>query len=494
MTSNVILEFRAILSGWSSLDTWIVITAALAAMACALPGVYLVLRRQSMMGDAISHTVLLGVVLAFLAGQALVQAGWIDSALPTRHAVMFVGAVFIGVLTAVLTEWVQRLGRVESSAAMGVVFTTMFALGLVLIRMVADDVHIDPDCVLYGIIETVAMQPLGEARLPAPVVEVFQALGLFAAGERDPGLVPRAAAVNAGMLLANVLLLLAFYKELRISAFDPELATSQGVNARWVNYALMAVTAATLVAAFESVGSILVIAMLIGPPATARLLTDRLGLMLLWSVLIAAACAVAGHVLAITVPPIIFGRLGYNSNDFDVKTAGMIAAACGLFFVAAVLFAPRYGLISKTVHNARLSWRIVCEDLLGLLYRFEESAAGAKPRDAIRLSARLVGLGPLSVRLALWRLRWTGAVRREPAGYRLTESGRTEARSLVRAHRLWESYMSRHFALPDDHLHETAARVEHYIDPELERELAEELQAPAVDPHGKAIPAQKSPQ
>src|SRR3989304_4653231 len=150
------------LSDWGRLDTWIVVTGALAAMACALPGNYLVLRRQSMMGDALSHTVLLGLVGAFLLMHALRANEWISPATyaATRHTAMFTGAVLAGVLTALLTEGVRKLGRIESTASLGVVFTTLFALGLLLIRWKADSVDIDPGCVLYGTIETVVMDTI----------------------------------------------------------------------------------------------------------------------------------------------------------------------------------------------------------------------------------------------------------------------------------------------------------------------------------------------
>ena len=227
---------------------------ALAAMACALPGCFLLLRRQSLMGDAISHTSLLGIVAAFFVSHWLVETKIISPAteLSVRHMAMCLGAVLVGVLSAWLTESLQKLGNVESSAALGVVFTSLFALGLLLIRAVADDVHIDPDCVLYGAIEMAPLETIGKSG------------------------VPRAVVVNGVVLVINLLLTILLFKELRLSAFDPALATTQGIPANVMHYGLMGVTAMTLVAAFESVGSILVIAMLIIPPATAYLLTDRL--------------------------------------------------------------------------------------------------------------------------------------------------------------------------------------------------------------------------
>jgi manganese/zinc/iron transport system permease protein len=469
------------LADWGPLDTWIAVTAALAAMACALPGVFLVLRRQSLMGDALTHTVLPGIVAAFLLAFWLKSAGWItpQTYRATEHAALFLGAIGVGVFSAVLTEWLQRLGGVEGTAALGVVYTTLFAVGLLLVRVAADSVHIDPDCVLYGTIETVAMDTL--RGLPI-----------------ERGGIPRAAVVNGGVLCVNLLLVALFYKELRITAFDPALATTLGIPARLLHYALMAATAVTLVSAFESVGSILVIAMLIAPAATACLLSDRLARIIALSLGLAGAAAVLGHVLAISVPPVVFARLGFDTVE-SAGTAGMMAVACGLLFVAAMMFAPRHGVISRIMHRAGLGLRIAAEDVLGSLYRREEAGAAAPPSGgaahaaASRMTSELFrdqtqGISPLLRRLAQWKLTWSGLVAGRRGAQCLTPAGRRAAEELVRAHRLWESYMATHFQVPSDHLHETAAKVEHYLGPALRAEIAAELDRPDYDPHGRAIP------
>lgn len=459
----MIREAVEILSGWSSLDTWIVITAALAAMACAIPGVFLVVRRQSMMGDALSHTTLPGVVGAFLLAHWLRTSGWLSPETydATRHGAMFAGALIIGILSAAMTETVQKLGRVEASAALGVVFTTLFAAGLLMIRIAADSVHLDPDCVLYGIVEVVVMDTVGDSN------------------------VPRAAVSNLLVLIANVILVVVFFKELRVSAFDPALSTTLGISAQAMHYGLMAVTAATLVSAFETVGSILVIAMLIAPPATAYLVTDRLSTMLALSVAFAALSAVLGHAMAITLPAIIFSRLGLAAVT-DASVAGMIAVASGLLFVTALLFGPRYGVLSRLLRQTKLGLRIAAEDVLGFLYRAEEM--GQHEAQTVMSP----GAGQLLTSVAVRQLLWGGAITGSSSGYQLTDSGRTRARDLVRAHRLWESYMAKHFQLPEDHLHDTAARVEHYLDPALRASLADELQTPDTDPHGREIPEEPS--
>ncbi len=459
----MIQEACELLGRWDSYDSWIVLTAALAGMACALPGVFLVVRRQSMMGDALSHTTLPGIVAAFLFAFYLKSRGWISAEVyeAWRHAAMFAGAMAIGVLSAVLTEWVQKRGRVEANAALGVVFTTLFAAGLLSIRLAADSVHIDPDCVLYGNIETV-------------VIDLWPGTGI-----------PRAVVVNGGVLVVNLLLVFVLLKELRISAFDPALATTMGINARWMHYGLMAVTAATLVAAFETVGSILVIAMLIVPAATAHLLTDRLGGLIGLSLAVAAVSAVCGHALAIVAPPIAFRRLGF-ATVVDASTAGMVAVAGGLLFILAMFCGPRYGLISKWVHRFRLQIRIASEDVLGLFYRLGEKDDAPAVVPAARLQSTAVGA--LMSKVALWQLARAGEVTSAAAGYRLTPAGQLRAERLVRSHRLWETYVAKHFELPDDHLHESAHWVEHFIDPELRDELFAELSEPTKDPHGAVIP------
>ena len=267
-------------SDWSAIDTWIVVTAALAAMACALPGTFLLLRRESLMGDALSHATLPGMVLAFLALNAAEHAGWLSPGglAAWRHPALFVGAAISGVLCGLLAELLQRWGRMEPSAALGVVFTSLFALGLLLIRTWADQAHIDPGCVLYGNLEMVIADPFGNTGIPRAVV------------------------INGGMLVINGTLLLLFYKELKLCTFDRDLAVSLGIPADRIHLLLLAVTGATVVAAFESVGSILVIAMLVAPPATALLLSDRLQGVLIGAVIIGAATALGGHLAALAIP------------------------------------------------------------------------------------------------------------------------------------------------------------------------------------------------
>lgn len=211
-------------------------------------------------------------------------------------------------------------------------------------------------------------------------------------------------------------------------------------------------------------------------PAAAHLLTDRYLTLLILSVLLAAVSAALGHVAGITVPT----WFGFP----DTTTAGMMAVGVGLMFGLAMLAAPRHGIVSRIAHRLALSLRIAREDVLGLLYRAEEAGIGSPHPGAPPSS---VGLPPVIRRLALWKLQRSGKIVLVTDALRLTELGRHDAWQLVRAHRLWESYLAKHFELSTDHLHESAERAKHFITDAMNEALADDLHDVHLDPHGKVI-------
>ena len=278
---------------WTELDTWIVLTGALTAMACAVPGVFLLLNKQSMLGDAISHAVLPGLAIGFLVSGS-------RDPLP-----MFIGAVLAGLFTGVVSGVIERRGRVEAGASLGVVFCSLFALGLILIRLAADHVDLDPGCVLYGALELAVI---------------------------DSATVPRIVWQSGAILILNLFLAGVFFKELQVVAFDPRFAKASGIPSGLIQQGLTVVTALTTVVAFESVGSILVIAMLIVPGASAMLLSRSVSGVLLWSLVVAISSAVLGHVLAISIGPTWLGLLTGRHDLGSLSSAGMMAASAGGIF------------------------------------------------------------------------------------------------------------------------------------------------------------------
>ncbi len=452
---------------WTLDDTWIILIGTLCAGSCALLGCFLVLRRQSMMGDAISHAVLPGLAAAF----------WMTGS--RASFAMFIGAAVVGVLTAVFTQWIQSFGKVDRGASMGVVFTTLFAIGLIMIEHGPPAGAIEPgmqhvampdldaNCVLYGMIDF------------APLDQV-QFLGQW---------LPRAVVILGAVLLLNILVVTALYKELKITSFDPALATTLGINATFMHYLLMVLVAITTVASFEVIGSILVIAMLIVPAAAAYLMTERLSMMIIASLIIGGLSATLGHVATILVPPM----LGFK----DTTTSGMMAAVAGLLFTLIMLLAPRQGVLTRIAQQRRLSSRIVREDVLGLLYRVEEQVDEATGATAAAPATQGVPFeqiddvlqsGKRAIRAALRRLLREGKIQKQDAIYALAAGGRNEARDMIRGHRLWESYLDQNLALPIDHLHAPAENLEHVTTESMRQQLAEATANPQVDPQGKTVP------
>ncbi|MBC2860687.1 metal ABC transporter permease [Stappia sp. 28M-7] len=285
-----------------------ILIGVLSAIACALPGNFLILRRQALIGDAISHVVLPGIVVAFLVTGSL-------ASLP-----MLLGAAGAALVAVLLIETIRRLGGIEPGAAMGVVFTAMFAGGVLLLEQSdTSGVHLDVEHALMGNLESLIwFDATGWGSLLDPAALA----GL-------PPELPRIALVAAVMTV----LMLVFWRPLKLSTFDEGFAATLGLPVRLIGLALVAASAVAAVAAFDAVGSIIVIAMFICPPATARLMTERLERQVAWSAVFAALSAVLGYVLA-----------GYGPQWLGaanaVSAAGMIATVSGAILAVACLFAP----------------------------------------------------------------------------------------------------------------------------------------------------------
>jgi ABC-type Mn2+/Zn2+ transport system permease subunit/Mn-dependent DtxR family transcriptional regulator len=413
----------------------------LVSLACGWIGCYLILQGMALVGDAISHTVLLGIVVAVLmTGQVTGSA-------------TFVGAVVTGVITAVLIESLHSTCRVKEDAAIGIVFTSLFALGVVLLSVFAGRAHIDTQHVLYGSLELVASQPgftVGGIDVPAAVCQM---------------------AFVAAVVLA---LIVAFYKELLVVSFDPQLAASLGLRPRVVRYGMMAVLSLTVVAAFNSVGAILAVAMLIAPAATAYLLTRRLPMMLFLS-------AVVGAVSSL---------VGYHASFFPgvSAAAAMSSVACGLFTLA-FLFAPEQGLVAAALRRLRLRFRMSQENIIRHMLKLAEGAPrGAVESDRIVAALQTTALQFRTAANALLRRGWIEAAPESRTALRLTPRGLVQAERLDRAHRLWETFLVEKVGLPSDHVHPIAEEVEHLLSEQLVERVDDALGHPVTDPHGAPIP------
>ena len=286
-----------------------ILIGILAAIACALPGNFLVLRKQALIGDAISHVVLPGIVLAFLVTQAL--DAW----------AMLLGAGAAALFAVVMIDVIKRVSRIEVGAIMGVVFTTLFALGVLLLEQSsASSVHLDVEHALMGNLESLIWL---EARGWASLLDPVALAGL-------PPELPRLALT----LALIIVLLILFWRPLTLSTFDEGYAESLGLPVRAISLGLVMVSALAAVTAFDAVGSIIVIAMFICPAAAARLMTDRLRSQIWWSVGFATLSASLGYVLA------GYGPLWIGLEN-SVSAAGMIAAVSGLILALTAVFGPK---------------------------------------------------------------------------------------------------------------------------------------------------------
>lgn len=354
--------------------------AAVVAVACALPGVFLVLRQMAMMSDAISHTVLLGIVVGFFIVEDI------------NSPFLILGAALTGVLTVSLVELLNRTRLVREDAAIGLVFPALFSLAVILISRYAGSVHLDTDAVLLG---ELAFAPF----------ERFELFGV------DIG--PISLYVMGGVLLLNLLFIVLFYKELKLATFDPGLAAALGFSPGVIHYGLMTMVSITAVGAFETVGSILVVALMIAPPVSAYLLTDRLPRMLGLSALFGILSAFGGYWLA---------------RWLDANIAGSMATTAGLLFGVVFLLAPERGLVALARRRKRQRWNFAQTMLAIHLLNHEGSPEAAYENRVAHLTEHLRWQPDFARRVVRLAER-QGLVERQNGHLSLTPTGRDVARA-----------------------------------------------------------------
>lgn len=279
---------------------WILLTASLVGLSCGFIGVLLILRRMAMMADAISHTVLLGIVVAYIVTRQL------------SGVHMLIGATIAGLLTAVLVQWFHARG-VQQEASIGVVFTSLFAIGVVLIATQVGNAHLDIQHTLMGEITFIPWE-----KIELPWI----------------GSIPEAVVLLSVVLVVVLLVILGFYKEWKLTSFDPALAASLGIPVMFMHYVFMTLVSMTTVAAFDAVGAIMVVAMLITPAASAYLWTDRLLFMFALSGTFGILSAFMGYYIAVWL---------------DTSISGSMAFATGIVFMISFLCSPKHGVLARRI-------------------------------------------------------------------------------------------------------------------------------------------------
>ncbi|MEL6670234.1 MAG: iron chelate uptake ABC transporter family permease subunit, partial [Bacteroidota bacterium] len=383
---------------------------------------------MSLVGDALAHAILPGVVVAFL----------IFGYNPMGF---FSGAVVAGLLTAVGITWLQNKVKTKNDAAVGIVFTSMFSLGVILISRISrsDGVHLDLKDFLFG----------------------------YALGVSDTDL------LLTGLVTVYVLVSVAvFYRYLFASTFQSVVARTMGIKVQMLHYFLMLLLSFAVVASLQTVGVILVVAMLITPAATALLLSNRLPRVLALAGFIGLLSAILGMIVAVIL------------NTPPGPAMALVATS---IYGLAVVFAPKKGMLAKWNYRRLLRLRTAGEDVIKLTYRLPQK--GQKPTQAF-LTEHLE-LSQSRFHRILANLRQRNLLSKTERGepLLLTEKGEKRARQLVRAHRLWETYLSREVGLAEDQIHADAERLEHLLSDDLLNTVDAQLDFPERDPHGSPIPA-----
>lgn len=404
------------------------LASSMVGIMCGALGCFIVMRNMALIGDALAHAILPGVVVAFvLVGYSTLG--------------FFTGAVLAGLATAVGITWIQQNVKTKNDAAIGIVFTAMFSLGVIGISYIShnEGVHLDLKDFLFG-----------------------NTLGVY-----NEDLILTAAI--CGYVLLSIWV---FYRYLLVSTFQAVIAETMGISVNVVHYFLMLLLSFAVVASLQTVGVIQVVAMLITPASTALLLSNRMKTVILLSAFLGLVSAVLGLFLAILL---------------STTPGPAMAVTATAIYLLAVLFSPQKGLVFKFFQRRKLRNRIQLEDTMKQANKLAQQGelSLSKLRDRL-------GFSKGTLQKHLQTLKAKSYIEGKGEVLSLTEKGKEEASRLVRAHRLWETYLVRKMGLTEEQIHEDAEKYEHLLTDELLDEVDRTLGFPPVDPHGSPIP-QKGP-
>ncbi len=402
------------------------VAGSLVAIVCGVIGCFVILRRMAFLGDALSHSMLAGVTAGYLFMSLLFGQ---DAHVPA----MFFGSLLAGIVTVVLIGFVSRVSRIKDDTAIGVMYTGIFATGGVLHSLFSDRMHID----LYH----------------------FMVGSVLAIEDADLWMMTIIAIIVLGFVIL-------MFRQLQIATFDPVMAASIGINVVAIDYMLTACTSLVVVGAVQVVGVVLVVGLLVTPAATAYLLCDRLARMLP----LAALFGVTG----------VLGGLLF-SHWLNVATGPAMVIISTLQFMLVLACAPRYGMIADWWRRKTMVPQQLLEDVLGC-FRKELD----QPKKISQITAN-VDRPVEQVQRAIKNLIRRDWMESVDNTLTLTEEGRREAKRILRAHRLWETYLQ-HVGIPAETIHDQAHRLEHVHDEETVDYLDDKLGHPLTDPHGSEIP------
>lgn len=401
-----------------------ILASLLVGITCGVLGVFIVLRNMSLLGDALSHSVLPGIVIAFI------FFGYSPLG-------FFGGAIAAGLISTALITWIQQNAKTRNDAAIGIVFTVMFSLGIIGISWLnnQENVHLDLKDFLFG--NVLAVTP----------------------GDLYMSLI---------VSLYSITTIIVFYRYFFATTFQPVVAQVMGISVKATHYLLMFMLSFAVVSAMRTVGVILVVAMLITPASTALLFYHQLRKVLFLSAFLGFVSAVLGFLLAVWM---------------DSNPGPMMVLVAGLLYGVSVFIAPEKGLWQKWRISRLQQQKILQEDIMKWLLK-NESTSGVNSSSL----GKALHLASHKINHALRILVKKGYVAEENSAIHLTLKGQERANAIVRAHRLWETYQVDKMGMQQEHIHLDAERLEHTLTPDLVNEVEEKLGFPTTDPHGSPIP------
>jgi len=411
----------------------VTIGAILLTASSAVVGTFTFLKKKALVGDAVAHSVLPGICLAFLLSG-------------TKNPLYLIGGAFAtGWLSLFLVDKISLKSKLKEDTAIALILSVFFGLGILLLTYIqhsGNAAQTGLDSFLFG----KAAALVGQDLLVFGVVAV--------------------------VLILTVAL---FFKELKLIAFDPAFARSLGLPVQGMDLLLTTLTVLAVVTGIQAVGVVLMAAMLITPAAAARFWTDKALHMTLLAALFGALSGLAGAFVSYAAP--------------DMPTGPWIVMVISLLAMFSFFFAPRRGVVSRWVQQRQLKHMLMDENVLKAFYHLGEADEDMFRKRSLEeiVSRRFFPQGAL--RSALRRLQRRKLVRRQNGSWRFTQAGLKKGKRMVRLHRLWELYLTRYLKIAPDHVHEDAETIEHILTPELEQELARMLDYPERDPHESKIPS-----
>jgi manganese/zinc/iron transport system permease protein len=415
----------------------VLLGASLLGVTGGVLGCFALLRRQSLLGDALAHAALPGICIAYLLTRSKDPAS------------LFAGAIVAGLIGAFTILLVTNNSRIKQDSAIGMVLSVFFGIGIVLLTYIQK-------------------LPLGNQ----------SGLDHFLFGQAAT-LMPRDIRVMAVMTGAVLLVTALVFKELKLLCFDRDFAASIGLPSRRLELVLTTLLVIVVVVGLQTVGVVLIVATLITPAAAARQWTERLGVMILLAALIGGGSGAAGALISASVD--------------SLPTGPVIVLCASAVLIVSLLVAPRRGMVWAALEERRVARRIRRENLLKDLYGWGERNEG-RWHEAVP-TAFVMGLrGQSGAQLGRTarRLQARGLIEPRTEGLRLTERGLRAAENVVRKHRLWELYLTRRLEIASDHVHRDAETMEHVLTDETVARLEQVLGYPEADPHGRPIPPRRA--